>query len=528
MADLEQTLTTREALDRAAQYYDAGRLADAEHVYQHILRADPNQHVALAMLGFIAMRIGKHDIAVDLITKSIEINPDSAEAHHNLGISLSALGRTQDAAASYRRALARNPELAETHNNLGLTQCKLGNVHDGIAEFRRAVAIRSDFFDAHVNLGVALCSLGRFDDGFVSYKNALGIQPDNIVALMNLGDSLRGLGRLEEALDAYQAVVDLDPKHAGAYNEMGNLLRTLGKLEEAVTSFRKALAAQPDFAMARRNEGSTLQELGRLDEAIRSLEKADTSLSRTNLLECIYARRDKERFYRELERIMSEDRTNVGVAAISAFASNQFKCADPYPFCANAMDFISVKNLSSATQERSKFFDALRKQLLELDLCGGNQPLLHCGFQSAPTLFVDPRGSVADLHQMLRTEVADYVSSHAASDCLYIKEWPQNYSMTAWYVLMQQGGHLTLHNHPAGWLSGVIYLEMPAKDGDEGNIEFGLHGNNLPILSDDYPRETIPVTEGDLVMFPSSLFHRTVPFHSKRSRLCISFDVNPH
>ena len=100
--------------------------------------------------------------------------------------------------------------------------------------------------------------------------------------------------------------------------------------------------------------------------------------------------------------------------------------------------------------------------------------------------------------------------------------------MSAWYVLMEQGGHLTMHNHPAGWLSGVIYLEMPTTKDNEANIEFGLHGNNLPILNSNYPKKTYEVREGDLVMFPSSLFHRTLPFHSKQNRLCISFDINPN
>ena len=279
--------------------------------------------------------------------------------------------------------------------------------------------------------------------------------------------------------------------------------------------------------MARRNEGSTLQELGRLDEAISSLEQANTPLSRANLLECIYAQMDKKRFVRELEKISAEDSTNVGVAAISAFASHQFEFTDPYPFCSNPLDFVSVKNLQSSIGDGERLFDALRKQLSGYKMDGGHQPLLHGGFQSAPSLFVDPRGHLADLYAILKNEIAAYVSDHATSDCFYIKKWPQHYSMSAWYVLMGQGGHLTLHNHPAGWLSGVIYLEIPTRKGNEANIEFGLQGNNLPIVNQDYPKEIYQVTEGDLVMFPSSLFHRTVPFYGKGNRLCISFDVNP-
>ena len=527
MSNQQETLTIQQALDRAAQLYETGQLSEAEGIYQQVLRAFPDQHIALTMLGFIALQVGKHDIALEQLSRALEIKADNADAHHNLAIAFNTLGRTQDAVTSYRRALAINPERAETHNNLGLTLCRLGNVREGIAEYRKALAISSEFFDAHVNLGVALCAIGKFDDAVTSYQKALLIQPDNFTANMNLGDAWRGLGMLDEAVSSYQAAAKLNPDDPNAHNEMGNALRNLGRLEEAITSYRNALDAKPSFAKARRNEGNTLQELGRLDEAIGSLEKANTKLSRANLLECIYERMDKEKFYRKLEKITSEDRVNLGVAAISAFASDQFECADPYPFCNNPLEFVSVKNLRSLTTNGDSLVDAVRKQLLELDLDSGHQSLLKSGFQSGPTLFVDPRGPIAELQAILQDEVEAYLSRHAASDCLFIKEWPKSYDMTAWYILMQQDGHLTMHNHPAGWLSGVFYLEMPIRAGDEASIEFGLHGNNLPIVNDGYPKKTYQVKEGDLIMFPSSLFHRTVPFHGKGNRLCISFDINP-
>jgi len=32
---------------------------------------------------------------------------------------------------------------------------------------------------------------------------------------------------------------------------------------------------------------------------------------------------------------------------------------------------------------------------------------------------------------------------------------------------------------------------------------------------------------GDIVLFPSSLFHRTIPFSAAQDRICIAFDVAP-
>ena len=96
----QQTLAIQESLDLALQHYTAGRLPEANSIYQQILRLDPNQPVALHLLGLIAHQVGKHDTAVDLIMKALAIKPDYAEAHNNLGIVFKELGKPDDAAAT--------------------------------------------------------------------------------------------------------------------------------------------------------------------------------------------------------------------------------------------------------------------------------------------------------------------------------------------------------------------------------------------------------------------------------------------
>ena len=96
----QQTQTTQQAIDLAVQHHNAGRLPQAESIYQQILHADPNQPVALHLLGVIAHQMGKNDIAVDLIAKALAIKPDLAEAHSNLGNALKEQGKRDDAVAS--------------------------------------------------------------------------------------------------------------------------------------------------------------------------------------------------------------------------------------------------------------------------------------------------------------------------------------------------------------------------------------------------------------------------------------------
>ncbi len=97
-------------LDLALQHHTAGRLPQAESIYQQILQTDPNQPVALHLLGVIAHQLRKNDVAVGLMTKALAIAPDYAEAHYNLVTALKYMGKLDEAVASYHKALAIRPE----------------------------------------------------------------------------------------------------------------------------------------------------------------------------------------------------------------------------------------------------------------------------------------------------------------------------------------------------------------------------------------------------------------------------------
>ena len=110
----------------------------------------------------------------------------------------------------------------------------------------------------------------------------------------------------------------------------------------------------------------------------------------------------------------------------------------------------------------------------------------------------------------------------------FIKKWPKNYRLKGWYNRLLKNGYQTAHIHPDGWLSGVIYLKtIDSLNDEEGAIEFGLHGYDLPIIDENHPRKLYSPKRGDIILFPSSLFHRTIPFTQDTERCVIAFDLKP-
>ena len=121
-----------------------------------------------------------------------------------------------------------------------------------------------------------------------------------------------------------------------------------------------------------------------------------------------------------------------------------------------------------------------------------------------------------------------YRNSYKNSDSDFIKLWPKNFLIFGWLISLKKGGNLDPHMHKEGWLSSSIYLKLPNKNNDEGNIKFSLNGAGYETDGvDNYPEKIIDLSLGDMVMFPSSIFHSTIPFSSDENRITLAFDTIP-
>ena len=162
-------------IQKGIQVHQAGQLPEAEAIYRQVLGVEPDHADANHLLGVIADEVGRHEIAVQLISKAIKKNPIDAAYHCNLGNALHEQGRLDEAVASYRKALAIKPDYAEAHSNLGNALHEQGRLDDAVASCRKALGIKPDLAGAHSNLGNAFTDLGRLDDAVASYHKALSL-----------------------------------------------------------------------------------------------------------------------------------------------------------------------------------------------------------------------------------------------------------------------------------------------------------------------------------------------------------------
>jgi len=254
--------------------HQAGRLGDAETIYNQILAMHPDHFDSLHLLGVIFYQRGNHAEAVRKIDFALKRNPNSIFALNNLGAALNELQRFEEALASFDRALKARPDYADALLNRGVTLYKLKRFEEALASYDRALTVRPDYAEALSNRGNALKELKRFEEALASYDRALMLRPDYAEALSNRGATLYELKRFEEALASYDRALSVQPDYAEALYNRGNALKELKRFEEALASYDRALIVRPDYADALCNRGINLLELQRFEEALASYDRA--------------------------------------------------------------------------------------------------------------------------------------------------------------------------------------------------------------------------------------------------------------
>lgn len=243
---------------QAVQCHQAGQLKDAGALYQRILDINPNLAEAHCNLGSVQNNLGDNAAAEQSHRRAIALKPEYADAHGNLGYVLSDLGRLDEAITCYEQALTYNPEDANLHNSLGSALQELDCHGEAITCFEAALALGPKFAEAHGNLGISLKETDRLDEALESYDRALEIQPDFAEAHSNMGNALKDLGRLDDAAVCYHRALAIRPGYAEARSNLGNVLTSLGQLDEALACYEQALADKPDHHLAANNYLHTL------------------------------------------------------------------------------------------------------------------------------------------------------------------------------------------------------------------------------------------------------------------------------
>lgn len=553
------------------------RTAEAEDFYRRSLAENAEQPHVHHNLGNLLLTLNRPDEALASLNEALRQKPNYVEAQLNLGKAYSALGKHDAAEKAYRRALWLSPGHPMALQLLSGALNDLGKPKEAEAVVRKALAAdpknpRQVAAFEH-NLAVSLSMQDRFEEAVALFDAAQAKVPEMPLADYNRGSALQHLGRLEEAVESYRRAIARMPLDLAAHKDLNDLLYRLDREDEFLQSYDEAAMLYPeagelplakaqflfqreDYAAARENferaaymlpasvtphDGLALilARIGDLEGAIREHEivlkmEPDNAHGWRNYAETLLRAGDAKKSAdaaREALKIEPHHQSALAIwgTALAVMDDPRGETLNDYenfvvPYEIKTPE--GYRDMESFNRDLNRYLDALhggKREFLEQTLRGGTQSL--------DNLFGRGHDLVERLRARIDEAVADYIVRMKANDehPLFRRRGKAFEYSASWSARLHDCGFHTNHVHPKGWISSAYYVAVPdaAADsqGKQGWIKFGEpHFDAGPKAS---VRRAIQPVPGTLVLFPSYMWHGTVPFRSAESRTTIAFDVVP-
>lgn len=415
-------------------------------------------------------------------------------------------GQPADAEEIYKQIIAEDPAQPDALYLLGILLFQSGRKQEAAGYLQRAADSHPDSGDLLTSLASVRVDLGDYAAAIPVLDSAAAAAPANPKPLSLLGEVFLKMQRFEDAVAVFQQLNALMPAAAGGWYNLGRAYEGLGRLEDAVAAFDEAVKRKPDFADA---YSATAAAMLSLDRPVDALEASR---------ECIERAPDDVRGLASMVvafEALGEDAVAESLVNFERFV--RIGRIEPPP------DYVDLDAFNAALVEH-----ILSHPTLRLDA-----PAAHChDVKITGDLLADTEGPIAVFREMMGEAFHGYRRRlPKRSEHPFAKTVPERWEMPMWATVMDDGGYQSAHIHPAGWLSGVYYAAVPesvtADDPDHrGWLELGMPPDNYPAPKTPLVRRFMP-EPGKLVLFPSYIYHRTIPFEADARRVSIAFNIEP-
>jgi len=572
---LLQTHPTPGAIQRllAGSFFQTGDHAQAEQALRAWLLVEPGNVEAQVLLGRILLASGRPMEAERAWRQALRLAPGDVPAASALARMLLMANRAEDACAVLEplfQADRATPEILMLHGH-GLTS--LGQAAQAARVFRRWLQIEPGNGEARLRLAAALTDSGHHAEAATEARAGIARTGKTPEATFVLARALLGQGRFEEAETELRQVVRAQPAHDAAQANLAELVwMRSGDVEAACAELDAALRRQPQLHALRVSKAGLLLSARRDADALAvvdaGLRVADRDPGLLKAASTIALEFDGARALGYAERLLAvvpDDYGSrvafgnaslaVGRAHTALEVAESLHQANPADGRAVAMKADALRMLGDSRYRELLDYRGL-VHAMTIDVPDGWPDLaayladLVGDLTRSHTLRAHPVGN--SLREGSQVQLAPQDSGFAS-----IRAFPQaidgpirrymeaighgpdpmrsrntgRYRISGmWSVRLRPHGFHINHYHPAGWISSACYLQLPpavAQRHGEGWIQFGESAfPTRPVLGPEYFIKPEP---GLLALFPSYMWHGTVPFSGapEDRRMTIAFDVVP-
>ena len=179
-ASIENTNKATAHFKLGVSYLNENNVQPAFIEFRKAYELNPEDKEVLNAIGIIyLLKFEDYPKAIDFFQKAVNIDPDFAEAHNNLGFAYEKSKKFNEAIESYKKALSnliyRSPEKA--YYNLAKVYYRLGKYDEAINAHKEALKRMMDFYPSYYGLALCYNAKGRYGDASLAITKAIEMDP---------------------------------------------------------------------------------------------------------------------------------------------------------------------------------------------------------------------------------------------------------------------------------------------------------------------------------------------------------------
>lgn len=493
-------------LEEAMRLHQQGNLDQACNFYAEFLQQQPAEAQALRLYGIAARESGQPELSLKLLIQLAQVQPDSVVAYDEIALTYMASGLLDDASRALDHALSIEPNNLRALTNKGALLHFRGHSLEAIQVYREALSVEPTDIEIRCNLAKALAESGDAEQGLIECETAIDESDEHPLAVSVKATILADTGQHKEASELFESLREYASFDESILINLGFSYQQTGAASAALKAWREAVDINPHNARAVS------------DLTYGLINKNDSRLAR-ELCEGFLLRHPGEPLV-------------VAALAYALAASND----ESYQQLLDYQNLVYAKPIALPAAYKSiAQFNAELANIVTEESSLTSEPLNKAttGGSQTGELNLQPQ-ALAELETAIRTAVTTYCENLNEAGLAHhqaLSRAGDEYGVRAWGTVLASGGRQTPHMHPTAWISGVYYVAVPDDLTDQrGAIQFGLPPERAGItnkLPENFQVETITPEEGLLVLFPSYMYHQTLPFESSEARISIAFDALP-
>ena len=234
---------------------------------------------ARAVEGNLAKAAGYDRILIDLY-------PDLALGHNNLGVEYMEMGRYPEAAAEFRECLRINPRERLAFFNLAQTYItRMGDLDGGIEVCRTEIAKNEKNYAPFCWSGYAYLAKGRLGEAVRDLEQSAELNPAASTCLYDLAVAYSLSGRPENAIKILRKILAIDGRHCIAHYDLGIIYDSAGDTATARHEWLRSVSCQEEELKSRPGDASDYMEIAIARTRLQDAAGAQNAESKARLID---------------------------------------------------------------------------------------------------------------------------------------------------------------------------------------------------------------------------------------------------